>query len=110
MRAAQILVLGVGLMAASASAQTTRYPVQTMDFGIWCTEVQHYSWDRCDKRSPEDVQKFEAYRTVVERYEVPYLKEKETTLHFDETILHNDPVDKKPDSTLQQPPPVNAGP
>lgn len=106
------VVLGVaaGLLTIPAAAQTTRYPVHSIDFGIWCTEVQHLSWDRCDKRLPEDVQKFEHYRAVVERYEIPYLQEKEDALHFDETILHNDPVDKKPDSKVLQPPPANAGP
>lgn len=110
--AMQALILGVtvGLTAVPAAAQTTSYPVHSMDFGIWCTEVQRLSWDRCDKRLPEDVQKFEHYRAVIERYEVPYLQEKDNTLHFDETILHNDPVDKQHDLPLQKPPPAMAGP
>lgn len=93
-----------GLLALPAGAQTMRYPVHSLDFDIWCTEEQHLSYERCDKRLPEDVEKFEAYRAIVERYEIPYLQEKEKALHFDETILRNDPVDKKPDSNIQKPP------
>lgn len=91
-------------LAGAASAQPMRYPVKSMDFDIWCTEVQHIAWQRCDKRLPEDMEKFEKYRDTVERYEIPYLKEKDSTLRFDESILRNDPVDKRPDSTLPKPP------
>lgn len=91
-------------LAVPSAAQTLRYPVKQMDFDIWCTEVQRIDWHRCEKRLPEDMQKFEAYRHVVERYEIPYLQDKENALHFDENILRNDPVDKRPDSTIQQPP------
>jgi hypothetical protein len=100
-----------GLALSPAFAQAARYPVQhAMDFDIWCTEVQRIAWQRCDKRLPEDMQKFEAYRTIVERYEIPYLQEKDSALHFDQNFLHNDPVDKKPDSTVAQPPSATAGP
>lgn len=98
------------LLVPSAGAQTLRYPVKhALDFDLWCTEVQHIDWQRCDKRLPEDMQKFEAYRAVVERYEIPYLQEKDTTLRFNEDILHNDPVDKRPDSTVAKPPDPMAG-
>ena len=90
--------------ALPANAQSGRYPVKTMDFDLWCTEQQHLPFERCDKHLPEDVKKFEAYRAVVERYEIPYLQDKEQALHFDQTIMQNDPVDKKPTSTVQQPP------
>jgi hypothetical protein len=110
--AVRFIVAGLlaGLTAVPALAQAMRYPVKTMDFDIWCTEEQHIAWERCDKRLPEDMQKFEAYRAIVERYEIPYYKQKDATLRFDEDILNNDPVDKKPDSTLKHPPPINAGP
>jgi hypothetical protein len=98
------------LVLTPASAQTVRYPVQhAMDFDIWCTEVQRIDWQRCDKRLPEDMKKFEAYRTVVERYEIPYLKAKDKALRFDEDILRNDPVDKRPDSTLAKAPGATDG-
>jgi hypothetical protein len=97
-------------LAMPAHAQSGTYPVRAMDFDLWCTEQQHLPYERCDQRLPGDLQKFEAYRAVVERYEIPYLQEKQQALHFDETILNNDPVDKKPNaSTIDQPPPPNAG-
>jgi len=109
-RFACALVLA-GLAATPAYAQAGNYPVHSLDFDIWCTEEQHLPYERCDKRLPEDVDKFEAYRDIVERYEIPYLREKERTLHFDETILRNDPVDKKPhQSTVEQAPQPLDGP
>lgn len=97
------MILALMLAGAPAFAQdgASPYPVQRMDFDLWCTEQQHLSWDRCDKHLPEDVQKFEAYRAVVERYEIPYLQEKRQTLYFDETIMRNDPIDKKPNQSQQ---------
>jgi hypothetical protein len=91
-------------LAVSANAQTLRYPVWSLDFDIWCTEEQHIAADRCDKRLPEDVEKFDAYRHIVERYQIPYLQEKDQELRFDQDILRNDPIDKQPDSHNAQPP------
>ena len=97
------------LSAAASQAQTLRYPVRSIDFDIWCTEVEHLPWQRCDQRRAEDMQKYEAYRHTFERYEIQYLRNQENVLHFDEQILHNDPVDKRPDSTIAQPPDILAG-
>jgi hypothetical protein len=33
-------------LASTASAQPTRYPVKSVDFDIWCTEIQHIAWQR----------------------------------------------------------------
>lgn len=97
------------LFALPAGAQTLRYPVKSMDFDIWCTEVERLPWQRCEERRKPDLDKFEAYRHTVEKYEIPYLRNKENVLHFDDAILGNDPVDKRPDSTLLQPPSPVAG-
>ena len=93
-----------GMLTVPAAAQAARYPVQQMDFDIWCTEVQRIPWQRCDKRLPDDMKKFEEYRAIVERYEIPYLQSKENAIHFNEDIMRNDPVDKRPDDTLPKPP------
>jgi hypothetical protein len=92
-----------------AGAQSARYQVHSLDFDIWCTEQQRLPYERCDKRLPEDMEKFEAYRAIVERYEIPYLQEKDRTLRFYENIMRNDPVDKRPDSQMQRPPQPNDG-
>ena len=105
-----VLALATVATVLPALAQTLRYPVKSVDFDIWCTEIQHIAWQRCDKRTAEDLEKFELYRHAVERYEIPYLQQKDNTLRFDEDILRNDPVDKRPDSTLQKPPGAVDGP
>jgi hypothetical protein len=105
-------LLWTGLAAAvaiPAGAQGARYQVHSMDFDIWCTEQAHLPYERCDKRLPEDIQKFEAYREIVERYEIPFLQERDRALRFDEDIMRHDPVDKKPDSQMQRPPQPNDG-
>ena len=97
MRGTNLAIFGAVLLAAGAAqAQTMHYNVKAMDFDLWCTEQQHLPFERCGKRLPDDVKKFEAYRTVVERYEIPYLQGKEQKLRFDRDILHDDPIDKDP--------------
>lgn len=79
--------------AAVPSVSQTRYNVQEMNFDLWCQEEAGLPPDRCDKRLPEDESTFEAYRSKVESYEIPYLQQKENSLRLDDNILHNDPVD-----------------
>jgi hypothetical protein len=52
-------------------------PVQRMTFDRWCQEVQRYPLLRCDARQPDDLRAFEAYRVVIERYEVEFLRDRE---------------------------------
>ncbi len=58
------------------------------------------------------MQKFEAYRAIIERYEIPYLQEKQNQLQMNRDILHNDPVDnpvsKSPSAQQQIPNPAKA--
>ncbi len=104
MRGTNLAIVGAVLLAAGAAqAQTMHYNVKTMDFDLWCTEQQHLPYERCDKRLPGDVQKFEAYRAVVERYEIPYLQGKEQRLRFDRDIMHDDPIDNDPADKSQPP-------
>lgn len=77
----------------SAAAQTGgNFDVKTMNFDMWCQEQAHLPPARCDQRTPEDEKTFEAYRDKVERYEIPYLQQKQNELMLDRDILHNDPV------------------
>ena len=81
------------VFALSGSASGAPYALQTMNFDLWCQETQHLPPDRCDKRLPNDEAEFEAYRTKVEKYEIPYMQGRENGQQLDRAILHNDPVD-----------------
>ncbi len=90
---ALLLASALALVANSASAQSARYDVKTMNFDLWCQETAKLDPDRCDKRTPEDEKLFEAYRAKVEKYEIPYLQRKEKEQLFDREVLHADPTD-----------------
>lgn len=88
------LLLAALFPGSAAFAQTGQnYDVQGMNFDMWCQEEAHLPADRCDKRTPEDEKTFEAYRTKIEQYEIPYLKEKQNQLSIQRDIMQNDPVD-----------------
>jgi len=83
----------VAALAMPGAASAAPYNLQTMNFDLWCQETQHLPPDRCDKRLPNDEADFEAYRTKVEKYEIPYMQGRENGQQLDRAILHNDPVD-----------------
>ena len=94
-------ILAGAVLAASIAmpvqAQTMRggnYPVQEMNFDLWCQEEAGLPPERCDKRSDQDEAAFEAYRAKVEAYEIPYLQQKENAARLDADILRSDPVDR----------------
>jgi hypothetical protein len=111
MNSHRILPLAALTMAfalSAASAQTGKnYDVKTMNFDLWCQEQAHLPATRCDKRSPEDEKTFEAYRAQIERYEVPYLQQRQQDLSINRDIMHNDPVDnpitQNPQAQTQDP-------
>src|ERR1700733_2353712 len=84
------------IVAVPVHAQTVRggnYPVQEMNFDLWCQEEAGLPAERCDKRTAQDEAAFEAYRSKVEAYEIPYLQQKNNAARLDLDILRNDPVD-----------------
>jgi hypothetical protein len=96
---AKRILAGALLAIASmpAQAQTMRggnYPVQEMNFDLWCQEEAELPAERCDKRTDQDEAAFEAYRSKVEAYEIPYLQQKSNAARLDADILRNDPVDR----------------
>ena len=60
-----------------APADGGRLNVQPLNFDLWCQETEHLPPERCDKRLPQDDEAFNNYRAKVEKYEVPYLKQKQ---------------------------------
>jgi len=94
MTARALLAFGFTLAAFAAAAQTppTNYDVQNMNFDMWCQEQKHYPPSRCDQRLPDDDKEFQAYRQTVEKYELPYLKQREGQ-EYNRKVLGRDPVD-----------------
>src|SRR5580765_4361541 len=81
------------LVASPALAQRGNYQVTEMNFDLWCQEQAALPVDRCDKRTPQDIAAFEAYRAKVEAYEIPYLQQKASAARLDRDILRADPID-----------------
>jgi hypothetical protein len=99
----RLFLIGMAMLAAGAmpvAAQQANYPVKTMNFDLWCQEQANLPPERCDKRLPGDEKVFEAYRSKIERYEIPYLQEKENQAQFNRTVLHNDPIDNPPNKNI----------
>ena len=92
-----ILLAAASLVSGPALAQRNgNYPVKEMNFDLWCQEQAGLPATRCDKRTPQDEAAFEAYRSKVEAYEIPYLQQKASAARLDRDILRNDPVDNPP--------------
>lgn len=112
MNAMRGLVLSVclsALAAVSANAQpipaapdSSHLDVKTLNFDLWCQETQKLPPDRCDKRTPQDEKDFEAYRAKVEKYEVPYLQQKQNEGTLNRVILHSNPQENPVDHPQQQ--------
>jgi len=112
-----LAIAAASLISGSASAQRNgNYPVKEMNFDLWCQEQAGLPVERCDKRTPQDEATFEAFRSKVEAYEIPYLQQKNNAARMDRDILRNDPVDNPPtkDIPAQRPdlntPSVNTPP
>jgi hypothetical protein len=96
------LVAILALAAGGAGAQIGRnYDVQTMNFDLWCQMTARIDPDRCDKHLKEDTDTFEAYRSKIEAYEIPYLQQKNRDARIEVDILHNDPTDRSPTRSVQ---------
>jgi hypothetical protein len=95
--AAALLVLGQG-----AQAQGRRnFNVTPLNFDLWCQETMGWSFDRCGKRQPADIEAFESFRDKIQAQEIPHLQQKARDARIEADILHSDPVDRSPTSTLQ---------
>ena len=101
--AGALLAAAAMLPAQGQTLHGGNYPVQEMNFDLWCQEEAGLPAERCDKRSAQDEAAFEAYRSKVEAYEIPYLQEKSNAARLDTDILRNDPVDRP---AYQNPPQI----
>jgi hypothetical protein len=97
MRLNTIILVGATALVLCARAEAQQsYPIQEMNFDMWCQEEKHLSPDRCDKRLPDDDAEFEAYRATIEKYEIPYLQKQEQDDNLNQVIIHGDPLDRPP--------------
>ena len=95
-------------------AQPTSNPgVETMNFDLWCQQQAALPTERCDKHTPEDQSAFEAYRSRIERYEIPNSSAQYNQGRVNRDIMNTDPVDNPQKSNLgaqQQYPNISATP
>ena len=103
-------LVALSLSAARTEAQTDQkpYPLTEMNFDMWCQEEQHLPPARCDRRLPEDDAAFQAYRSKIETYEIPYLQRKRDDDALNRVILHNDPVDHPDQPSQAQSQPITS--
>jgi hypothetical protein len=90
---ALLLAVAAPITVPALAQRNGNYPVQEMNFDLWCQEQAGLPADRCDKRTEQDEQAFETYRAKVEQYEIPYLQQKANAARLDRDILRADPVD-----------------
>jgi len=105
--ASMAAVLTCGLVQSAWAQRNGNYPVTEMNFDLWCQEQAGLPPERCDKRTPADNAAFEAYRSKVEAYEIPYLQQKANAARMDRDILRNDPVDNPSNKDPGQRPDLN---
>ena len=85
----------------------------TKNFYLWCQEQRGLPQERCDKHTPEDESAFEAYRTKIERYEIPRSSAQYNQGRVNRDIMNADPVDNQQKDNLgaqQQYPNISATP
>src|SRR6185437_6418580 len=66
-----------------APADGGRLNVQPLNFDLWCQETEHL---------PPDDEAFNNYRAKVEKYEVPYLKQKQDAATLNRAVIHAEPT------------------
>lgn len=78
------IVFSVATFLASPTADA-----RNLYFDMWCQE-QGYGAQRCDARSPADVEAFEAYWRAVEKYEEPYFYDRQEDARFRDEMNSQD--------------------
>lgn len=96
-----------GVLAGPATAQSENYPVEDMNFDLWCQEQAHLAPQRCDRRTADDERSFEDFQKQIDPYEIPHLRRKQAEFEFQRDVLENDPIDnpvtQNPQALMQDP-------
>ncbi len=91
--AAALAALSIRANAQEGAYGAGRYPLQEINFDMWCQEERHLPPERCDKRLPQDDADYRAYVAKIETYEIPYLQRQQDEQNFSREVIHHDPVD-----------------
>jgi hypothetical protein len=106
-------VAGFAAISPTAAQPASNPASRTMNFDLWCQGEASLPAERCDKHTPEDESAFEAYRTKVERYEIPRSSAQYDQGRVNRDIMNADPVDNPQKGNLgaqQQYPNISATP
>ena len=91
-RTALALAAALALAGAAQAQQGRNFDVPVMNYDLWCQETMRFSFERCGKGEPADVEAFE---------EVPHLQQRNRDARIEADILRNDPIDRSQTGTLQ---------
>ena len=91
---AALLATAVSLAAPPAFAQRNgNYPVEEMNFDLWCQEQAGLPAERCDRRTAADEDAFEDFQQELGPYEAQNQRKAQQELWLDRDFLDNDPID-----------------
>lgn len=80
-------------LAIAAFVATPCAEARNLYFDMWCQE-QGYPKERCDARSPADVEAFESYWRAVEKYEESYYYERQQDKKFRDELNGQDQAER----------------
>ena len=100
-RSALALAAALALAGAAQAQQGRNFDVPVMNYDLWCQETMRFSFERCGKGEPADVEAFEAFRATIQAQEVPHLQQRNRDARIEADILRNDPIDRSQTGTLQ---------
>ena len=87
------LLLSGLAFATLAFAAAEPAQARNLYFDMWCQE-QGYSKERCDARSPADLEAFEAYWRAVEKYEEPYYYDRQEYARWRDELNAQDTAER----------------
>ena len=97
MRGAILTSLAFAIVAFAAASPAQ---ARNLYFDMWCQE-QGYPKERCDARSPGDVEAFENYWRAVEKYEESYFYERQDYKRFKDELNGQDQAERPGPQTYE---------
>jgi hypothetical protein len=88
-----IRACGVILAVVNVCAAQPAREGATLNFDLWCQEEARLPITRCDSRTPEDQQAFEAHRAALEHYDIPHRSARYNQGRVNRDIMNADPID-----------------